>query len=69
MGSVTISQKFQVAIPAKIRKSMKIKPGQRMHVIAYDNAITLIPVRPIREARGSLKNINTAIERETIDRI
>lgn len=69
MSSVTISPNFQIAIPAKVRKRMKIKPGQRMHIIAYGNIITLIPVRPIREARGSLKNINTAVERETIDRI
>lgn len=69
MNSVTVSRQFQLTIPKKVREHMHIRIGQKMHVIAYDNVITLIPVRPIREARGSLKNFNTAIERETIDRI
>jgi AbrB family looped-hinge helix DNA binding protein len=64
MSAVTVSSKFQVVIPAKVRKRMHIRPGQKMHVIAYDNIITYIPIRPIREACGSLKGINTNIERE-----
>jgi hypothetical protein len=35
-----------------------VKAGQKMHVIAYDNRMVLIPVRPIQEARGSLKGMN-----------
>ena len=68
MNIVTVSKKHQIVIPHKVRKSMKIKPGQKMHVIAYDNMITLIPLRPITEARGSLKGINTNIEHDNEDR-
>jgi hypothetical protein len=32
-------------------------------VIAYDNRIVLEPERPIQDARGSLKGIDTTIER------
>jgi hypothetical protein len=32
-------------------------------VIAYDNRIVLVPERPIQEARGSLKRLDTTIER------
>ena len=58
MESVTVSKKYQVVIPLKIRKLLGVKAGQKMHVIAYDNRMVLIPVRPIQEARGSLKGMN-----------
>ena len=69
MESVTISQKFQVVIPQKVRRMLGIKPGQKVRVIAYDNQIVLIPVRPISEARGSLKGIDTEIDRENQNRV
>ena len=69
MESVTISQKFQVVIPQKVRKMLGMKPGQKMRVIAYDNQVVLIPVRPIQEARGSLKGIDTDVQREEEDRL
>jgi hypothetical protein len=40
-----------------------------MVVIAYENRIILVPERPIQEARGSLKGIDTTIEREEEDRL
>ena len=64
MDAVTVSPKYQVVIPQKARQLLKIKKGQKMQVIAYDNRVVLIPVRPIQEARGSLKGIDTNIERE-----
>jgi AbrB family looped-hinge helix DNA binding protein len=64
MDSVTVSPKYQVVIPQKARQMLNIKKGQKMQVIAYDNRVVLIPVRPIQEARGSLKGIDTNIERE-----
>ena len=69
MDAVTVSPKFQVVIPLKVREQMRVKPGQKMHVIAYDNMVVFIPVRPIREARGSLKGINTNIDRDDQDRV
>lgn len=64
MDSVTVSPKYQVVIPQKARQLLNIKKGQKMQVIAYDNRVVLIPVRPIEEARGSLKGLDTHIERE-----
>jgi len=58
MESVTVSTKYQVVIPLKIRKLLGVKAGQKMQVIAYNNRMVLIPVRPIQEARGSLKGMN-----------
>jgi AbrB family looped-hinge helix DNA binding protein len=69
MDAVTVSPKFQVVIPLKVRERMRVKPGQKMHVIAYDNMVVFIPVRPIKQARGSLKGIDTRIERDEEDRV
>jgi AbrB family looped-hinge helix DNA binding protein len=64
MEIVTISPKYQVVIPSKVRQSLGLRVGQKVHVLVYENRIELIPVRPIREMRGFLKGIDTRIERE-----
>ena len=69
MDAVTISTKYQVVIPRAARKLLRIKPGQKMQVILYDNRVVLIPVRPIEEARGSLKGIQTDVPREDDERV
>lgn len=63
METVTISPKYQVVIPKQIRDQLCLLPGQKIHAIAYGGRIELIPVRPIRELRGSLKGLDTIIER------
>lgn len=68
METVRVSPQFQVVIPQAIREALRIQPGQSVHVIQYDNRIELIPVRPITEARGFLRGIDTTIERE-VDRV
>jgi hypothetical protein len=43
---------------------MGIRPGQKVHVIAYENRIELILLKPIQEMRGFLKGIDTTIDRK-----
>jgi len=62
--TVTVSSKYQVVIPRPIRKSLGIKPGQKLQVIQYEGRIELIPIKPVRETRRFLKGIDTTIERE-----
>lgn len=64
MQTVTVSPKFQIVIPRKVRLSLNLRPGQKMQVIEYDGRIELIPDRDISELRGFLKGINTDFERE-----
>jgi len=64
METVTVSPKFQVVIPSRVRRLLGMRPGQKVRVILYDNRIELIPVRPVKEARGFLKGIDTTVERE-----
>ncbi len=64
METATISPKYQVVIPKRVRRALGIRPGQKVQVIPYEGRIELIPVRPIRRARGSLRGIDTTVQRE-----
>jgi AbrB family looped-hinge helix DNA binding protein len=64
MEFVKVSPKYQVVIPKKVRRSLRLKPGQKMHVISFKDRIELIPERKISEMRGFLKGINTDFARE-----
>jgi AbrB family looped-hinge helix DNA binding protein len=68
MNTVTVSTKYQVVIPQKIRQALNIRPGQKIQVIEYGNQIVMIPIRPIDQARGSLPGIDTDPKREKEDR-
>jgi len=64
MTAVTVSPKFQVVIPKEVRESMGIFPGQKIQVLAYQNRIELIPIKPMKKMRGFLKGINTNVSRD-----
>ena len=64
MITVSVSPKFQVVIPKAIQEAMDIQPGQKVQVILYQNRIELIPIRPLRKARGFLRGIDTSVERD-----
>jgi len=64
METVTISPKFQVVIPVKVRRTLGLRAGQKVQVIVYNNHIELIPVRPMAEAYGFLAGIDSTVERE-----
>lgn len=64
MDTVTVSPKYQVVIPKNIREALRLRPGQKMKVIAYDGRIELILDRDISELKGFLKGINTEFVRE-----
>ena len=68
METVTISPKFQVVIPKKLRNALNLSPGQKVQMVVYDSRIEMIPLRKISEMKGFLKGIDTAVEREP-DRI
>ena len=64
MTTVTVSPKFQIVIPRKVRESMGIQSGQKIQVLTYRNRIELIPIKPIKEMRGLLEGIDTEVPRD-----
>jgi len=64
METVTISPKFQIVIPQRIRESMGLRSGEKARMLLFRNRIEVIPVRDIRSLRGYLKGIDTAFVRD-----
>lgn len=64
METVTISPKFQVVIPQRIREAMGLRSGEKAHVIPYRGRIEIIPARELKKLRGFLKGIDTSFSRE-----
>ena len=69
MNEVKISPKYQVVIPKEVRKSLNLKPGQKMVAIAKDGVIHLIPNREIPELRGFIKGMDARGIREEEERL
>jgi AbrB family looped-hinge helix DNA binding protein len=68
MNTITVSSKYQIVIPAKIRESLKIRPGEKLHAIEYRGRIELVPVKAMKAARGFLRGIDTDVPRDA-DRV
>ncbi len=64
METVTISPKFQVVIPQKIRQELGLKSGEKVRMINYQGRIEIIPLQEMKKMRGYLKGINTDFKRE-----
>jgi AbrB family looped-hinge helix DNA binding protein len=68
MTTVTVSPKFQIVIPRKVRDQFHLIPGQKVQIIPYNNRIEIIPERKISDMRGFLRGIDTSLKRES-DRV
>jgi len=64
METVTISPKFQVVIPRRVREALELAPGQKLQAIVHGDRIELVPLRPIQSLRGFLGGLDTDVPRE-----
>ena len=64
MEIVTLTAKFEIVIPPKIREAMGLQAGEKIRMLPFRHRMELIPVRSPRQLRGSLKGIQTHFERE-----
>lgn len=69
MNTVTLSPKYQVVIPRAVRERIRLKPGERLQVISFDDRIELVPVRPMRKMKGFLKGLDASFARDEDDRV
>ncbi|MBW6455948.1 MAG: AbrB/MazE/SpoVT family DNA-binding domain-containing protein [Trueperaceae bacterium] len=64
VDTITISPKFQVVIPKRIREAMALRPGQRLLAVQVGDRIELVPLADAKSQRGSLRGIETDVPRE-----
>ena len=63
LNVVKVSSRYRVVIPASVRARVRVHPGQKMLVLAWQDRIELIPARPARRLRGFAHGIDTAVDR------
>jgi AbrB family looped-hinge helix DNA binding protein len=57
MDQVTVSPKFQVVIPKKVREELELKPGEVLQIYLYEGSVRLQRPKSIKELRGIAKGI------------
>ena len=57
METITVSPKFQVVIPKKIREALHLKPGEQLQIYILDGNIRIHRPRSLQELRGFAKGI------------
>jgi AbrB family looped-hinge helix DNA binding protein len=68
MTTLSVLSKYRLVIPTRMRESLGIRPGDKLHAIEYRGRIQLLPLQSIQAARGFLKNIDSDVPRE-LDRV
>lgn len=64
-GAVTVGERGQIVIPAEVRKSYRIKAGDRLIVVAKpEGPIGLIPAEKLNEFLGHMTEMLARIKRE-----
>jgi AbrB family looped-hinge helix DNA binding protein len=62
---VTVSPRFQVVIPQAVREQLRIEPGQKLQVLAFDHHRNeFLAVESPRSLRGFLPGLDTDVPRE-----
>ena len=69
METVTVSKKYQIVIPEKLRKKSGIKPGDKMIAITKHGIIQYIPICALKETKGFIPGLDTEKLRDESDRI
>jgi AbrB family looped-hinge helix DNA binding protein len=57
MEKVTVSPKFQVVIPKRLREELNLKAGETLQIYLFENSLRLQRPRSIKELRGIAKGM------------
>jgi AbrB family looped-hinge helix DNA binding protein len=69
METATLSTKYQLVIPRKVRERLGLEPGTKLTVLDKGGVVFLIPQRPLRAYRGVARKVNPRGLREKKDRL
>ncbi len=65
--AVTVSPKFQIVIPKKIRDEFKIKPGQKWEFVQIGDGLRLVPVLDLQGVQKLFKGKNLKNDFSRVD--
>ncbi|MCI4348800.1 MAG: AbrB/MazE/SpoVT family DNA-binding domain-containing protein [Thermoplasmata archaeon] len=68
MDTVTVSPKYQVVIPERVREEFHIRAGDKMAVIVKHGILHYVPVRPFERTKGMTPGLDTRDLRDKHDR-
>ncbi|MCI4323193.1 MAG: AbrB/MazE/SpoVT family DNA-binding domain-containing protein [Thermoplasmata archaeon] len=68
MDTVTVSPKFEVVIPERIRDEFHIRAGDKMAVIVKHGILHYVPIRPFELTKGMTPGLDTKDLRDKHDR-
>jgi len=64
MEKVTLSPKYQIVIPKSMRKSLSLKPGQKLILFKTLGGIKILPESQIEDMLGAFSDMKNDFERE-----
>lgn len=64
MDVVTVSPKFQIVIPLRIRERLGLVPGQKLSAMMWGDTLTYVPQLPISEVRKRFAGLTNDFRRE-----
>lgn len=65
---ITISSKYQIALPRSIRERLELQPQQKLTVLEKDGMIILMPQVKLEALRGIARGANVSDYRDKKDR-
>ncbi len=69
MDTVTLSSKFQLVLPRRVRERLRLRPGMKLTVLEKGGVLFLVPERPMRAFRGLARGASDRGLREKKDRV
>ncbi len=64
MDTVTLSPKYEVVIPRRVREALGWRPGDKLQALVVGKAVQLVAVGSMSAMRGSSRGIDTTVERK-----
>ncbi len=68
MDTVTVSPKYQVVIPERVREEFHIRAGGKMAVIVKHGILHYVPIRPFEQTKGMTPGLAARGLRDKHDR-
>lgn len=69
MDTATLSTKYQLVIPRRVRERLGLVPGTKLTVLDKGGVVYLVPEKPIRSHRGVARGVSTRALRDKKDRL